>query len=50
MFETRGGTIQITDAGELLLVVRSTYQANIGRIRMESGQASLKLAEQIATY
>lgn len=50
MFETPGGTIQITDGGDLLIVVRSTYQASIGRIRMESGQASLKLAEQIASH
>ena len=50
MYETPGATIQVTDAGDLLLVVRSTYSANIGRVRMECGQASLRLAEQIGTY
>lgn len=50
MFETPGGTIQVTDSGDLLLVVRSTYQASIGRVRMECGQASLQLAEQIGSY
>lgn len=50
MYETPGAMIQVTDAGDLLLVVRSTYSANVGRIRMECGQASLRLAEQIGTY
>jgi predicted regulator of Ras-like GTPase activity (Roadblock/LC7/MglB family) len=50
MYETPGGTIQITDAGDLLIVVRCTYHASIGRIRMECGQASLQLAEQIGSY
>lgn len=50
MYETPGATIQVTDAGDLLLVVRSTYSANIGRVRMECSQASLRLAEQIGTY
>lgn len=49
LFETPGGTISVTEAGELLIVVRSTSSANIGRVRMESGQASLRLAEQIAS-
>lgn len=50
MYETPGGTIQVSDAGDLLIVVRSNYHANVGRIRMECGQASLRLAEQIGTY
>ena len=50
MFETPGGTIQVTDAGDLLIVVRSTYSANVGRIRMECGQAGLRLAEQVGSY
>lgn len=50
MFETPGGVVQITDAGDVLIVVRSNYHASIGRIRMESGQASLRLSEQITAY
>ena len=50
LYETPGGTIQVTDGGDLLIVVRSTYAANIGRVRMESGQAALRLSEQIASY
>ncbi len=49
-FETVGGTVQVSDGGDLLIVVRSTYHANIGRIRMECGHAGLKLAEQIGSY
>lgn len=50
MFETRGGAIQITDAGDMLIVVRSMNLANLGRVRMECGNASLRLAEQIGSY
>jgi predicted regulator of Ras-like GTPase activity (Roadblock/LC7/MglB family) len=50
IFETPGGTIQIADAGDLLIVVRSNSHANIGRIRVECGHASLRLAEQIGSY
>ncbi len=50
LFETPGGIISITVAGEILVVVRSPFTANIGRIRMESGQAGLRLAEQLASY
>ncbi len=49
-FEAPGGIVLVTDGGELLIVVRCTVQANLGRIRMESGQASLRLAEQIGSY
>lgn len=50
MFETPGGLIQVTDGGDVLIVVRSTLQSNLGRVRMECGQASVRLAEQIGSY
>lgn len=50
VYETPGGAIQITDAGDLLIVVRSANLANLGRVRMECGQASMRLAEQIGSY
>lgn len=50
LFETPGGTVQVTDGGDLLIVVRANVQASLGRIRMETGQASLSLAEQIGSY
>ena len=50
IFETPAGVVQVTDAGELLLVVRSTQHSNMGRIRAECGHASLRLAEQVGSY
>ncbi len=50
LFETPGGTVQVTDGGDLLIVVRCSFHASIGRIRMEAGQASLQLAERIGSY
>jgi predicted regulator of Ras-like GTPase activity (Roadblock/LC7/MglB family) len=49
-FETPGGTILVTDGGEMLIIIRCNVQANLGRIRMEAGSASLRLAEQIGSY
>ncbi|MFI5273136.1 MAG: roadblock/LC7 domain-containing protein [Ktedonobacterales bacterium] len=50
MYEMPGGIVQVTDSGELLIVVRSSNHANIGRVRAECRQARLRLAEQIASY
>jgi predicted regulator of Ras-like GTPase activity (Roadblock/LC7/MglB family) len=50
IFETPGGVLQVTDAGDLLLVVRTSQHSNMGRIRAECGHASLRLAEQIGSY
>ena len=45
IFEAAGGAVQIADGGDMLIVVRSTLQANVGRIRMECAHARLHLAE-----
>lgn len=50
LYETASGTVQVTDSGELLIVVRSNTAANMGRIRMECTQASLRLSEQVGSY
>ncbi|MBF6590936.1 MAG: roadblock/LC7 domain-containing protein [Ktedonobacterales bacterium] len=50
IFETLGGTIQVTDGGELLIVVRSMNSAHLGRIRIEAEHAGQRLAEQIGSY
>lgn len=50
MYEMPGGVVQVTDSGELLIVVRSTSSANMGRVRAECRQARLQLAEQIGSY
>jgi predicted regulator of Ras-like GTPase activity (Roadblock/LC7/MglB family) len=50
IFETRSGTVQVTDGGDLLIVARSSHAANLGRIRMEAQHASVLLAEQVNAY
>jgi hypothetical protein len=49
-FETPGGIILVTEGGEMLIIVRCAVQANLGRVRMEAGAASLRLSEQIGSY
>jgi uncharacterized protein len=49
-FETPSASILVTDGGEMLIIVRCAVQANLGRVRMEVGAASLRLAEQIGSY
>lgn len=50
LFEMPGGTVQIADGGELLVVVKSTQQAGLGRIRMELAQTVQRLAHQPGAY
>jgi len=50
LFEMPGGTVQIAEGGELLVVVKSTQQAGIGRIRMELAQTVQRLAHQPGAY
>ncbi|HEU5349465.1 MAG TPA: roadblock/LC7 domain-containing protein [Ktedonobacterales bacterium] len=50
LFETTRGVVQVSDCGDLLLVVRSSRDANIGRVRIEMLQAGLRLSEQLGTY
>jgi predicted regulator of Ras-like GTPase activity (Roadblock/LC7/MglB family) len=50
IFETPGGIVQVTDGGELLIVVRAASAACLGRIRVEALRAAQHLAEQIGSY
>ena len=50
LFEATGGVIQVSDGGDLLIVVRSSRDANIGRVRIEMLQAGLRLSEQMGAY
>ena len=50
LFETPGGTIQIADGGEALVVAQSTAQASLGRIRMELIQVARYLGHQIGAH
>lgn len=45
LFETPAGTVQVADAGEMLVVVRSTNRAGTGRIRLELTRAAHHLAQ-----
>lgn len=44
-FETPAGIIQAADAGEMLVVVRSTGETSIGRVRLELTRAAQHLAQ-----
>ncbi|HEX6541183.1 MAG TPA: roadblock/LC7 domain-containing protein [Ktedonobacterales bacterium] len=50
LFETTRGVVQVSDAGDLLIVVRSARDANIGRVRIEMQQAAIRLSEQMGAY
>lgn len=50
IFETPGGTVQVSDAGDMLAVVRANQPASMGRVRAEVLRASERLAEQIGSY
>ena len=50
IIETPGGIVQVTDGGELLIVVRASSPANLGRIRVEALRAAQHLTEQIGSY
>lgn len=49
-FETPGGAVHVSDGGDMLVVVRSVHEANLGRIRIEMLRAGMQLAEQMGTY
>jgi predicted regulator of Ras-like GTPase activity (Roadblock/LC7/MglB family) len=50
IYETPGGIVQVTDGGDLLIVVRAASSASLGRIRVEAQRAAGRLAEQIGSY
>jgi predicted regulator of Ras-like GTPase activity (Roadblock/LC7/MglB family) len=45
LFETPAGTLQAADTGEMLVVVRSTETASIGRIRLEMARVVRQMAQ-----
>lgn len=50
LFELFGGTVHVSDAGDLLVVVRGTNLSSVGRIRLEVARASVHLSEQVGSY
>lgn len=50
IIETEKGTIQLAEAGELILVVTTRGTGNMGRVRTEMKKACHQLAELVAAY
>lgn len=50
IIETKTGTIQVEEAGDLILVVATQGTGNPGRIRLEMKKASRQLAQAVANY
>ena len=46
LFETTGSTVQVAEAGDTLIVVRSSQQAALGRVRLELLRATGQLARR----
>ena len=50
IIETEAGTIQLAEAGELILVVTTHATGNMGRVRLEMKKACQQLSELVAAY
>ncbi|WP_165423862.1 roadblock/LC7 domain-containing protein [Ktedonosporobacter rubrisoli] len=48
--ETKTGTIQMEEAGDLILIVTTRGIGNLGRVRMEMKKACRQLAQLVASY
>ena len=50
IIETRNGTIQFAEVGDLILVVTTNSTINLGHIRLEMKKASRKITQLVAAY
>jgi len=50
IIETRNGTIQLAEVGELILVVTTNTTMNLGRVRLEMKKASRQISQLVAAY
>jgi predicted regulator of Ras-like GTPase activity (Roadblock/LC7/MglB family) len=50
IIETRNGTIQLAEVGELILVVTTNTTMNLGRVRLEMMKASRQISQLVAAY
>ncbi len=50
IIETKNGTIQMQEAGDLILVVTTQGTGNLGRVRLEMKKACQQLEQLVATY
>lgn len=50
ILETRTGTIQMENAGDMILVVTTRTTGNLGRVRLEMKKACRQLQQLVASY
>ena len=50
IIEAQNGTIQLAEAGDLLLVVTTHPTSNLGRVRLEMKKASRQIIQLVASY
>jgi predicted regulator of Ras-like GTPase activity (Roadblock/LC7/MglB family) len=50
IIETKKGTIQMEEAGDLILVVSTNGIGNLGRVRLEMKKACKQLAQLVGSY
>ena len=50
MIQAVHGALHLTEIDDLILVVSTTPQVNLGRIRLEMTRASQRLAERVGAY
>lgn len=48
--ETKAGTIQMEEAGDLILIVTTQGRGNLGRVRVEMKKACQQLIQLVASY
>jgi len=48
--ETKAGTIQMEEAGDLILIVTTQGAGNLGRVRVEMKKACRQLIQLVASY
>lgn len=50
IIETKTGTIQMREAGDLILIVTTQGIGNLGRVRLEIDKACRQLVQLVASY
>lgn len=50
IFETRAGSVQVADGGDVLVVVRCADTASLGRVRIEATRAGEQLQQRALSY
>ena len=50
IIETKTGTIQMEEAGDLILIVTTRVTGNLGRVRLEMKKACRQVTQLVANY